>query len=483
MSDARLAAHHGAPTPLPRDPNRNFLALGAGEAASRLIAFGATVFLARAFGAEGYGVVAFAAGLALYVMKLADFAMDYVGSAVIAGERGGTSTDRVASVVLSARVAFAITLVAVATMVVRVAVPEPERTVLTWYFVALVPLAFNPKWVLLGLHDARAVGVVRVVGESVALAVVVLLVRSGTGLWAAPVAVGAGEALAAGALLLVVRMKNVRVRPRWDLASALPVFRRAAPVVGLSLLGLLLFNSGLFFLRAVRDREAVGYYAAAYTLIGFLSNVGLAYAMSLIPGLTHLGRGTKGELALYHRSLAQSVAVALPVAAGAFLFSRQIIELAFGPGYSESAVALAVLAWSIPLATVRNVPLAALIARGKQGLLVRATLFAAGGNIALNAALAAPFGVVGVTIAAVLTECLAGVLMLRYASREGLELVSPRRLWRSALATAAMAIVVGALGRPTLAVGVPIGMSVYAIVLAAVGGIRFRGGPIPSLEV
>jgi O-antigen/teichoic acid export membrane protein len=261
------------------------------------------------------------------------------------------------------------------------------------------------------------------------------------------------------------------------------VFRRAAPVVGLSLLGLLLFNSGLFFLWVVRGREAVGYYAAAYTLIGFLSNIGLAYAMSLIPGMAHLGRGTKGELALYHRSLAESLAVALPVAAGAFLFSKQIIELAFGPGYSQSATALALLAWSIPLATVRNVPLAALIARGRQGLLVRATLFAAVGNIALNAALAAPFGIVGVTIAAVLTECLAGVLMLRYAAREGLELASPGRLWRSALSTVAMVLVIGALGRPALAVGVPIGVSVYVIALAAVGGIRFRGGPIPSLEL
>ena len=67
-----------------RSVSRNFLALVSGEAISRVIAFVAVVYIARVLGADGYGVIAFAVGINLYLSKIADFAIEWVGSREIA---------------------------------------------------------------------------------------------------------------------------------------------------------------------------------------------------------------------------------------------------------------------------------------------------------------------------------------------------------------------------------------------------------------
>jgi len=55
---------------------RNFLTLGSGEALARMIAFGATVYVARVLGPESYGIIELAAAIVLYFSRVADFGID-----------------------------------------------------------------------------------------------------------------------------------------------------------------------------------------------------------------------------------------------------------------------------------------------------------------------------------------------------------------------------------------------------------------------
>ena len=62
----------------------NFLAVGSGEAIARLVAFAGLLFVARQVGAGGYGVISFAAGVTLYLTRVADFGIDTLGTVEIA---------------------------------------------------------------------------------------------------------------------------------------------------------------------------------------------------------------------------------------------------------------------------------------------------------------------------------------------------------------------------------------------------------------
>ena len=103
-----------------------------------------------------------------------------------------------------------------------------------------------------------------------------------------------------------------------------PLIRRAIPFVGSAILGLLIFNSDLLFLRFMMGPEEVGYYAAAYALVGFVLNLGVAYGLSLLPTLTRLASDPSGELKLYHDATAQVFAVGAPIAVGGWFLSNSI---------------------------------------------------------------------------------------------------------------------------------------------------------------
>ena len=105
---------------------RNFLALGSGEVVSRVVAFGVTVYLARVLGAEGYGVIAFAAGVTLYLSKIPDFSIEVVGTKEIASDPG--TVVQTASAVTCLRLVLAAMLTGVAILCAMLLLSKPERT-------------------------------------------------------------------------------------------------------------------------------------------------------------------------------------------------------------------------------------------------------------------------------------------------------------------------------------------------------------------
>ena len=460
---------------------RNFLALGSGEIVSRLIAFAATVYIARVLGADGYGVIAFAVGINLYFSKVADFAIESAGAKEIAANR--PSLAQLASAIMGVRLALALVVMVLSILAVQLLVPEPERSVVSLYLLTMIPIAASTKWIHLGLEDTRPVGVARVLGEALGLAIVLAIMLQGAALWVPPVAQIASESLIAFLLIIVLRRRGYVFRLSWNPGVALPVFRAALPLLVHTLLGLLIYNSDLIFLRLFRDSEQVGYYAAAYTLISLLSNLGIAYGMSLLPTLTRIGVGTAEEKALYHTALAQVYAVCFPVTIGGCLLAGEIIGLAFGQQYAASTLVLQVLIWSIPMSILRYVPWAALIAHERQHVLMQVNLYAVLVNVLLNVLLIPLYGVLGAAIATVITECMVGAVMLVHARTQGLSFVALRRLWRPTVAGLAMGLVLVATAGLGLPAGLAAGIASYGMVLAILGGIRFQKGRFPGLNV
>ena len=464
-----------------RSVARNFLALVSGEVAARLIAFGVVVFIARVLGAEGYGVVAFAVGINLYLSKIADFAIEWVGSKAVARERD--RLEALVAAVMGVRLLMALVLTVLTILFVQWFLPEPERMVVSLYCLTILPIAASTKWVHMGLEDARPIGWSRVLGELLGLGIVIAIMLRSAELWAPPVAQIASELMVAFYLWLTLRRRGYRLRLAWDLRTALPVFKAAAPLVLHMLLGLFIYNSDLIFLRFFRDSEQVGYYAAAYTLISLLANLGITYGMSLLPTLTRYGIGTEREQGLYQTALVHIYALCLPVSIGGYLLAGHIIGFAFGEQYSSSTLVLQLLIWSIPLSIARNVPWSGLIARGREDLLLRAIVVAALVNVILNLVLIPPYGMLGAAAATVFTECMVGILMLYFARGQGLRFASPGRFWRPTVAGVVMGASVWAVGGMHLFVGLAVGMVVYGLVLILLGGIRFSRGQLPVLDI
>jgi O-antigen/teichoic acid export membrane protein len=456
------------------------MALGGGEVAARISAFIATVYLARTLTPALFGIVGAAMGVMLYLTQLADGGIELVGVPLVARARDRVA--EIASPVLSVRLVYA-GIIALATMIVGLTVlPQPDGALLATYALALFAAGLSTRWIHLGLERAGAVAAARTVGELVSLGLILLLVHEAGDVATVPLAQFVGASLTSLILLVALARAGIRIQWSWAPREVAPVFARARHLVGFTLLGLLLFNFDLIYLRFMSGAEVAGYYAAAYTLISFAANLIVAFAHTVLPTLTRLESDVSARNALFERSCVQAFALALPVGAGAWYVASQTIEQIFGTEYLPAVTALQWLAWSIPLAALRELPVVALIASGRESSLLRINAITVVCNIALVVAAVPTFGLVGAAAATTATELIRLGLALYFARAAGYSIVPPARLIKPLAATLIMAAALIGVAPGALWTSLPLGVTAYALGLVIVRGVRFSGRiPVMSL--
>lgn len=459
---------------------RRFLALGGGEIVARLLSFAAMIYLARVLSPALYGVIGVMMGVMLYLGQLADGGLELVGMPYVARHRDRAGA--AAAPLLSLRVALAVALTALTAVVALTLLPEPDGPLLAVASLGMVATALSTRWVHLGLEGARPVALARTAGEALTLGAIVMLVRGSEDVALVPVAQVAGALFTSLALLAALRSRGVVVPFRWSPVEAIPVFRRSVSLVGFTLLGLLLFNFDLIFLRIVAGAGDAGLYAAAYTLVAFAANVIVAFAHTVLPALVRLEGDRSARDTVYATACAQAFALAVPVGVGAAYVAPLLIGTVFGPEYSAAAPALSWLAIAIPLAALRELPIIGLLATHREDRLLRVNALTVVANVALVTAFVPHFGLVGAAVCTVITELLRLALAVRYAREIGLPLVSPARLLRPAAAAGVMAVVLLLVAPPSIWVAVPAGAAVFGASLALMGGVRMVRG-VPALNV
>lgn len=453
---------------------KNFAKLGLGDGLARVLAFSASVYLARVLGADGYGVIALALGVTLYLQSFVDFGVETLGVQRVASARDQAGD--LAGVYLAGRVALALVAGGLAALVAWVALPPVEGRVIALFLLTLIPVALSTRWVHLGLERTGAVGLSRVGGELLMLTLVLVFVHGMDRVVFVPVIQFLGDALAVAWLWFRLGSQGIRIRPHWDRQRLDDLWRSAWPLVGHSLLGLLIYNSDLVFLRMFHGRAEVGWYAVSYALVSFLLNVGWSYAQSLLPTLTRLDREEGDADGLFQTAFAQVFVVILPIAVGGAMVSSDLITAVFGADYAPSSAALAVLVWSVPMSLARSLAIVALIARGRQDLVLRTTTSSAAVNIVLNLVLIPPFGILGAAVATVATEFMRAWLALAFTRTLGFPGLPLGRFIKPLFPALAMAAVLLAVPGVHVVVRIGLGAAVYGLGLLVLGVIRVRGG-------
>lgn len=462
---------------------RSFLALGGGEAAARVIAFAAMLVVARRLGAEALGVVSFSMAVLLYLTRIVDAGFDLgIGIREAAARRD--SIGEFVPPVLAFRLLLALIIIAIGSLTALAVLPDPEGPVIALYTLTLVPLALSARWVLTGLDRAAAAGIARSVGELVVLVAVVLVVHGAIDIWRIPVAQLLGDTVAAFIVVLGLRRLRIPVGVRWNTAVISPlVVRHIAPYVGSTLFGIVLFNADVLFLRLFRDATTVGLYAAAYALVSFLLNIGGMYALSLLPSLTRLASDPATRQEVFEQAAGKVFLVILPITVGGSMIAADILRVVYRPEFASAGTVLALLLISAPFSVLRSVATSAIIAERREDFLLRIVAVSAAVNVVANIIVVAIWGMTGAAAVTVATELFRLVLSQRYAMRLGFAVPSLKRGRKPITAGIVMALVLlTPVGRnPWLAV--PAAAAVYATILVALGGLRFRRDGLPELLV
>lgn len=460
---------------------RNFLKLGMGEVFARLVAFAATIYIARVLGPDSYGVVGFALAITLYFSWFTDFGIEELAPRELA--RNPALIRGLAPSLVAARTLIAIVCAVGLAIFSWSFLPQPDAAVLAACGLTLLPVGLGVRWVFYGFEKMGRVALARGMGELLRLMLVIVLVKQSTDIVQVPLAQFMGEMLAALLLLWWARQHGFRFTWHIDWQHIRPVFRRARSLMLTALMGLVIYNSDLLILRIFRPVSEIGLYLAAYTLIALLANLGNAYSSSLLPTLSRIDRDNGDTQRLFDTALAHMFAFVLPLAVGGCMLGKDIIQTAFGSSFTQAGLLLQILIWCVPFLLIRAVLRAALIVRGREDLVFRLTAWAAGINIVLNFIAIPVWGMLGAAVTTVLTETLRMLLAYRYVRAEGYNKTSIQRFWRSIVATAAMFAALLLLSTQSLWLALVLGAVVYFLFLGLLGGLRFQRNGLPALTV
>jgi len=245
------------------------------------------------------------------------------------------------------------------------------------------------------------------------------------------------------------------------------------PLMVNGLLNQLFFKIDVLLLKPLAGDLALGWYSTAYKLIDGLQVIPASFVLALFPLLSRYAHQDRRQLARASETgLKVLLALAFPIAVGTTLLAEPIILILAGPGYlPESAWALQILIWYLPISFVNGLLQYVLIAVNRQRTLSVAFAIGVVFNVAANLALIPTYGHLAAAVVTVVSELVLLVPFLWVARREAGSLAVLSVAWRPAAAAAIMAIPVWLLGTWSTPLAIVVGALVYGAALLALRAI------------
>jgi O-antigen/teichoic acid export membrane protein len=194
-----------------------------------------------------------------------------------------------------------------------------------------------------------------------------------------------------------------------------------------------------------------------------------SFVIALFPLLSRHAQQDRRQMArVGETGLKILLALAFPIAVGTTLLAEPIILTLAGPGYlPESAYALQILIWYLPIGFVNGLLQYMLIAVNRQRMLSVAFAVGVVFNIAANLALIPRYGYLAAAVVTVVSELVLLVPFLWVTLREAGSLSVLGVAWRPALASGLMGVLVWLLAPLNVPLAIVAGALVYGAAILA----------------
>lgn len=158
-------------------------------------------------------------------------------------------------------------------------------------------------------------------------------------------------------------------------------------------------------LNIFRGDSETGFYNAAYNLVFSAVLISNVINTSMYPTLTREFTNNPGELPkIFERMLRYLMIVSLPIAVGGSLLAGPLVDLLYSGSYAQSALALRIVIWVIPLMYASEYLGYIVVIHNKEIRVARAILVSTAVNISLNLLLVPIYGLLAASVMTVVTE-------------------------------------------------------------------------------
>ncbi len=351
---------------------------------------------------------------------------------------------------------------------------ETTRVVLIISLAAIPEAAFIIFQSLFEAHER--------LGVLVAAALVSTALKIGAGVWL--LAGGATSvdmvwvvpvASAAGLLVfLPATARLLRQSAQVTLARLDPTFMRdklayVPSFFFLHALILLDYQADALIISLMLGESALGYYAAAQTILLAFNLMPPAIRAALYPLMSRYHQNAPEKLSLVYEKVSHYLAaLVLPLAAGLTILAEPVIGLIFGPDFGPAVPILRITIWVVVFLFLVEPHARIMLVNNRQREAARITAVTTGLNIALNLILIPVLGIIAAAIARLASSL---ALYLGYYAYSYTRLVPSKQPFSPSvvLATAIMSAAVWPLRELILPVPILAGIIVYAIAARLLG--------------
>jgi O-antigen/teichoic acid export membrane protein len=395
---------------------RSFSTLAVGEALARVAGLAAVLLLARRLGPAGFGLITLGLTLIGWFGLVVDSGTELLNVREVA--RRPDQFRQIASSMLGLR--LTLSLLAAGLFVVGIETlgrSAAVKSVVVLFALALPGLALNLRWMVLGIHRARAIAVGNVVGRLVLLVGVLAIVSSVHDIRRIPI-LEAGAELVYGVVVLAFVTRSFGVLlPRVDLAGWWETIRQSAPLMVNSLARAASYSFDVLVIEIVLGPRKLGFYGAGSKPVLFVTSALGLFAVAFLSSFS--GQTPEAAEALFRRAVRTAVGLSVPLALLISATAVAIVPFVFGHAYRSAALVLTILAWKIPLVAFGVPYSAVLIARNRQVSLMRNNLIVGALTVGLDLIVIPPFGLPGAAVVGVGNALLGSYLNHRSCVRRG----------------------------------------------------------------
>jgi O-antigen/teichoic acid export membrane protein len=442
---------------------KNTAALLVMSISTQLLSMLLVVYATRFLGDVGFGRYTLALSLSGIYVMLSDIGLSTLMVREIAKDKPMTSKHLSNAAVIKILLSIVTFVLLFATVNVM---GYPEDTKVAVYILGFASIlsyfAMFYQTVFFAYEKMQYNILVSVLDKLVMVALGFEFLRSGLGLLGLVLAILIGNTVNLTVSLLLVSKKFAKPVCKISIAFWKDLIKEAVPFGMIGIFGTIYVQIGIVILSVVRGDAEVGWYGAAFMMVGVLYLIPSSLVGALFPVFSQLFKSSTDTLKMaYERASKYLYIVALPIAIGTAPVADKIVLVIFKSVFANTVMALQIIVWTIPFTFLATVSVYVLASVMKQ----RVVMFSAGicviVSVVLNLLLVPSLGFLGTSIASVATEMTMFLLSFYFASKYLYELPVHRMIGKPLVAAACMGAFVYVFQNFTLFVIAPIAAGIY----------------------
>ncbi|MBI2627555.1 flippase [Candidatus Nomurabacteria bacterium] len=375
-------------------------------------------------GKDDFGIFSFGLAFSLIVMVIVDFGLNQLFVREISRNKDLASKYLFNGIII--KVFLAVSAVLVAYLFLN-AVNYPFQVKIVAYVMLLFALiqSFNELCfsIFRAFERMYYEMIIKISRMLMLVGLIFYLVKNDYGLIVSVWAFPAIEFIVLSIAALIVYAKFAKISFEFDYEFSKMIVKESSLFFFSAIFTTLYLYVDQVMISKLRNTTEVGIYSAAANITIALIFIPLMYANSIYPVMSRFYINSKKSLKLvYERSFKYMLVLGLPIAAGIYTLSDEIILFLYGKEYSASAAVLAMLSGYVLLKFLNPVTGYTLMAINKQGTRLLGQASAAVINIALNFALIPIYGIIGAAAATLITEVIFFFIYSGFAANYGFNL-------------------------------------------------------------